>query len=348
MAFTNAYVLDEGIPMGKRQPAAPDPVATAQAQAGANRTTALTEQQINMIDQVNPWGSVRYRQTGQAFSPTTGIGSESYYYNPTTGEYRTSIPTPVNLTNGSSASFSDLPGVIRGISNGSLASSAQLDATMQADGWQRVQGILTPRYEQYTELSPEQQAIFDQTQAAETNLAGLAADQSAAIRDLLNTEFSFNNDDASQWAYDLASPRILEQQRQNELAARNTLASKGIREGSAAWDREMQRLTNANTDQLNQLALTGRQQAFSEALAQRNQPINEITALLSGSQVSNPAQMSGPTPQSSVGGVDYSGIVQQNYQNQINANNARMGGIGGLFGTILGGPVGGALAGRLF
>ena len=111
------------------------------------------------------------------------------------------------------------------------------------------------------------------------------------------------------------------------------MINSGIRPGTELWGTEMTRLTNANTDQMNQLALTGRGQAFSESLATRNQPINEITALLSGSQVSNPASQSGPTPQTQVGGVDYSGLVQGNYQNQMNAYGAKMGGLFGLAGT---------------
>src|SRR3546814_1739843 len=92
---------------------------------------------------------------------------------------------------------------------------------------------------------------------------------------------------------DLASPRILEQQGQNEKALRTRLINAGLRPGSAGWDAEMTRLTTANTDQLNQLALTGRGQPFSEALATRNHPINEITAILSGSQASTPARKIG-------------------------------------------------------
>jgi hypothetical protein len=166
-----------------------------------------------------------------------------------------------------------------------------------------------PKFTQTTTLSPEQQAIFNQSQAAEGNLAGIANEQSAFLKDYLNKPFEFNNSDAEQWAFDLASPRIRQNQMQAEDTLRSTLANKGIREGSAAWNAEMSRMTNANTDQMNQLALTGRGQAFSEAMASRNQPINEITALLSGSQVSNPAQMSGAMPQTGVAGVDYTGLV---------------------------------------
>jgi hypothetical protein len=153
------------------------------------------------------------------------------------------------------------------------------------------------------------------------------------MRDYLNTPFSFTNDDASQWAYDLASPRILAQQGQNEDSLRTTLANKGIREGSAAWNAEMSRLTNANTDQLNQLALTGRGQAFQEAAYQRANPLNELSALMSGSQVGMP--QFGATPQTGVAGTDYTGLVNQQYQSQVQQANAMNGGLFGLLGTGL-------------
>lgn len=254
-----------------RTPSAPDPVQTAQAQAGMNRDTAITQMQLNNTNQHNPWGSVEYEQTG-----TTG--------------------------------FTDSQG-----------------------NW-----VETPQFSQTTTLSPEQQAIFDQTQGAEQNLATLANEQSGFLQDYLSEPFEFNNSDAEQWAYDLASPRILQQQGQNEDTLRSTLANKGIREGSAAWDAEMRRMTNANTDQMNQLALTGRGQAFNEAMATRNAPINEITALLSGSQVSNPAQMSSPTAQAGVGGVDYTGLVNQQYQSEVANHQNMMGGLFGLASTGVG------------
>lgn len=193
--------------------------------------------------------------------------------------------------------------------------------------------ITLPRYTQTTTLSPEQQAIFEQGQVAQGNLAGLAADQSAAMRDYLAEPFTYTNQDAENWAYDLASPRILNQQAQNEDQLRTTLANKGIREGSAAWNNELGRMTNANSDQLNQLALTGRAQAYQEALTNRNQPINELSALMSGSQVSMP--QFGSTPQTGVAGVDYTGLVNNQYQAQVQSANAMNGGLFGLLGTGL-------------
>lgn len=196
--------------------------------------------------------------------------------------------------------------------------------------------IEVPAFTANTQLTPEQQAIFDQSQQADLNLATIGAEQSAKIGELLNTPFSYNNQDAENWAFDLAQGRIAPQQEQQRKALEVQLANRGIQPGTAAYSNEMQRLTNANTDQMNQLALTGRQQGFNEALAMRNQPLNEIIGLTSGTQVQNPNATFAQTPQSQVGGVDYTGLVNQKYQSEMAGYNAQMGALGGLFGGITG------------
>lgn len=261
--------MESGVRTIVSTPKAPDPYATAAAQSGMNRDTAVSQQLINMTDQVNPWGTV-------AYSPN---GSTSY-----------------------------------------------VDSTGKT--------VTIPRYTQTTTFTPEQQQIFDLTQGAQTNLAGLAKDQSAMLQDYLSKPFEFNNQDAADWSYDLAASRILPQQQRSQEALRTQLINSGLRPGSDTYNIAMEQQMQANNDQLNQLALTGRSQAFSEALAGRNQPINEITALMSGSQVSNPASMSGATPQASVGGVDYTGLVNQQYQAKLANQQAMMGGLFGLAGNL--------------
>ena len=66
----------------------------------------------------------------------------------------------------------------------------------------------TPKYTQTTSLSDAQQAVLDQTQGAQLNLATIANDQSAFLNDYLDKPFTFDNNSAETWAYDLASPRI--------------------------------------------------------------------------------------------------------------------------------------------
>ena len=81
-----------------------------------------------------------------------------------------------------------------------------------------------------------------------------------------------------------------------------------------------------------------RAQSLAEQYAQRNQPINEISALMSGSQVKDPSFVN--TPNQQIPTTDYAGLVNnafsQNLQNyQVQSNNANQL-IGGLFGAIAG------------
>lgn len=51
-------------------PKAPDPYATAQAQGAMNKQTAIAQQELNMVNQNTPWGSLNYQQTGTSKSGT--------------------------------------------------------------------------------------------------------------------------------------------------------------------------------------------------------------------------------------------------------------------------------------
>ena len=57
-------------------PAAPDPVATANAQQNLNQNTATTQQLLNMTNQVTPDGSLTYNQTGS--NSFTGADGKTY------------------------------------------------------------------------------------------------------------------------------------------------------------------------------------------------------------------------------------------------------------------------------
>lgn len=198
-----------------------------------------------------------------------------------------------------------------------------------------------PTFTQTTSYTPEQQAIFDASTQAQTNLANIASQQSANVQQTLNDPFKFDNQDAANWAYDLASQRILPQQQKAQQALESQLINRGLRPGTAAWNSELERQRQGNNDQMNQLALTSRSQAFNEALTTRNQPLNELTALLSGSQIANPGQQSPATPQAQVAGVDYTGLVNSQYQAKLASSQA---GLGGLFGLV--GSLGGAAVGK--
>jgi hypothetical protein len=92
--------------------------------------------------------------------------------------------------------------------------------------------------------------------------------------------------------------------------------------------------SQSENDAYNQLLLTGNSQAFSQGQATRNQPINEITALMSGSQVSQPNYAS--TNAGQIANTDFAGLQQQAYANKMNQYNQQMAQrnsiMGGLFG----------------
>ena len=101
---------------------------------------------------------------------------------------------------------------------------------------------------------------------------------------------------------------------------------------------------------------TAAQQALAQQAAIRSIPVNEISALLSGGQVSVP-QFQGysgvtvaPAPVFQAGQAA-GDFAQRNYANQVGSYNAGMGLLGslaGAAGTALGGPFGGALGKGLF
>src|SRR5581483_5757386 len=60
-------------------PTPPDPTATANAQAQYNKEAAQTQAEMNMVNQVTPYGTLNYQQTGTAkdgtpqFTSTTSL-----------------------------------------------------------------------------------------------------------------------------------------------------------------------------------------------------------------------------------------------------------------------------------
>jgi hypothetical protein len=251
-------------------PKPPDPKVTAAAQTATNIGTAIANNELQLIDQRTPYGSLTYNQTG------------SYdYTDPSSGDVHT-IPT----------------------------------------------------YEAVTELTPIQQQTLDRTQRAQRNLAGLANQQSGFLKDYLAEPATFDTSEIEGRLYDLGSQRLDPRFEQQREGLRTRLANQGVTPGSEAYRREMEALSQAENDAYNQLILQGRGQAFNEAVTQRNQPINEITALLSGSQVTNP-NVAVQSPQGAAT-TDYAGLVNQNFAQQQQNFQQKSAGVNSLLGGLFG------------
>lgn len=190
-----------------------------------------------------------------------------------------------------------------------------------------------PTFTATQSLSPEQQKLYDLGMNTQQNLAQIGVDQSGRIRDLLGSPIELSNEAVEQRLFDLGRQRLDPVLQEREEGLRQKLADQGIQEGSRAFDRAMGSLYEGSNDAYNQLLLSGRGQALQELLTMRNQPINEITALLSNSQVSQPNFVNAQMP--TIANTDVGGITNQAYQNELAGwqANQQMGNnlMGGLF-----------------
>lgn len=260
-----------------KQPPAPDPAATAAAATAQNVKTATTQQQLNMVDQNTPYGTLAYQQTGT-----------------------------------------------------------------WADG--------TPKFSATTTLSPEEQRNQEQQWKFDNLVNQLGIDQTQRLSGHLDKPIQLGNEATEARLMELGRARLDPTFDQRWQSIEAALANKGITENSEAYARERERFAQERNDAYNQLLLTGRGQANQELLAERNQPINEITALMSGGQVTQPNFIG--TPTATVAPVDYAGLVNNNYLGQVSAYNADQakrgalyGALGGMAGTALGGWASGGFKG---
>ena len=199
-----------------------------------------------------------------------------------------------------------------------------------------------PRTTATTTLSPTGQQIQANSDASKINLSGIAKDQSGFLKDYLANPFNADTGAIEGRLEELGRSRLDPRFERQEESLRTRLANQGITPGSEAWNREMGTLGESRNDAYNQLMLTGRGQAFNELQALRNQPINEISALLSGSQVSNP-NVAMMTPQG-MPTTDVAGLINQNYnqrlgawQQQAQSQGSLLGGLFGLGAKAIGG-----------
>lgn len=193
----------------------------------------------------------------------------------------------------------------------------------------------TPRLTATTTYSPEQQALMGKTNQIQSNLADTGVAQSQRLGQLLSQPFSLSNEATEGRLMELGRKRLDPALASRRASTEQDLFNRGVRPGTEAYDKAMRGVTEGENDAYNQLLLTGRGQAVNEALTERNQPLNEIMGLASGTQIQAPQFQS--TPQSGVAPTDISGLVQQNYQSQMQQYNAGMSGLFGLGATALGG-----------
>lgn len=199
----------------------------------------------------------------------------------------------------------------------------------------------TPRYEATQTYSPEEQQLFEKGNQTQNNLADIGVSQSAKIGQLLNSPFSVDTATADK-IQGLQNEFLDPQWQRNQDALETQLINKGIRPGSQQYTQAMTDFSNNRQKAYDQSYLDSYNTAQQSALTERNQPINEITALLSGSQVSQPGFTNTPTTgvaPTDVIGAQQQSLNQQNlgYQANLAQSQGLMNGLFGLGKTALGG-----------
>ena len=350
-------------------PAPTNPVDTAQAATGTNIGTAISNMFLNSMNQVGPDGTRTYDQTGSyqykdpytgqtydiprftqtdtlsgAQSAIKGQNDQTKYNLASMGNQQSQklsdwLSNPFSTEGapaaGDASTISGVPGASTTFGDaGDIKSSYGPEDNFSSDR-QRVEDSLMSR-------------INPQLARERGNIEQRLADQGIKYG---SPAYTAAMDDYNRQATDTRFGAIgaagQEQQRMMDMAAQEAGFQNAAQQQK--YTQELGRGTFGNASLAQQLAQaqqafgaqnTSRSNWMNEQYAQRNQPINEITALMSGSQVSSP--QFGATPQSQIPTTDVAGLInnqfnqqQQNYQQQNQAWQSTMGGILGLGGNAM-------------
>lgn len=201
-----------------------------------------------------------------------------------------------------------------------------------------------------TTLNPMAQTAFDEQQRANASLSTLAANQADFLQGYMSETPELVTDYSGDYAAEVQAAmmeRLQPQMAQQYDDLSSRLVAQGLQPGSEAFDRQMDAYYQGTNDMQTQAFLASQGAARDQAsfynqatMAARNQPINEITALLSGSQVNVP--QFGIASPAGLPTTDIAGMMYDSYGQEMDAYNAQMkqanamwGGLFGLAGDVV-------------
>ena len=191
-----------------------------------------------------------------------------------------------------------------------------------------------PTWSATQSLSPVQQQLLDYQNQSSLGLGQLAGKGLGYVSNMLDTPFDtsklpttgFNPSQSYQDAY---MQRLAPQIQQGREALSVDLANRGIPIGSEAYKRAMQSQSQRENDLLLGATTQGfgvgqqaRQQGLQEQAYLRNEPLNTLNAVRTGSQVQGPTFVN-PAMQANTAGADILGATQMGYNAQLGAANAQ-------------------------
>lgn len=193
-------------------------------------------------------------------------------------------------------------------------------------------------------LSPTGQKLLDYSNES---ALGLGEQQNQALQRVdqsLSQPFDQQSvGDVADQSYAMQTARLDPQWQAKEDQEYTRLANQGLSPGGEAYDANMRNFNQARNDAYGQARLSSintMPQTYQLAQALRSQPLNELNALRTGSQVTNPTFQVAPQQQT-MPGTNYLGATQAQsqydmglYNSQVAQNNSMMNGMMGLAGTI--------------
>lgn len=194
--------------------------------------------------------------------------------------------------------------------------------------------------------SPEQQALYEQSTRTKGLLGGLGEQGATALGGVVGKNFDLTGappaptaGGARQDAYDAIMSRVNEDTASAKDKQNSTLIAAGIRPGTKAYqdamfaidrganDARQQAITAAGAEGQRDFTMgtQARKDAIAELLAQRQTPLNEINALMSGSQVSNPFAVPGAAQNAQIPPAPLYNAAMQTGQYNTDAYNTGVG-----------------------
>lgn len=158
-------------------------------------------------------------------------------------------------------------------------------------------------------LSPGEQGVYDKNLTARTNLGDLSIQGSDALKGVVGTQVDFSGapavgdgSETREKVYQALMSRITGDTANERDQTNSDLIARGIRPGTKAYDDAQNLITRGFNDARSSAEVNAgnaanqqfgmdtqaRNSYIAELLSKRQTPLNEINALLSGSQVSNP------------------------------------------------------------
>lgn len=245
-------------------PSPPDPYATANAQQGLNKQTAITQAYLNNVNQITPYGNLSYTQTGT--SP---------------------------------------------------------------DG--------TPQFTATTQLSPQEQALFDATMGTQNSVATDAGLLAKQIQGQLTHAPDLSNSALTQQMMNWGSQYLQPVFNNQQSNLNSQLAAQGITQGSDAWN-NAQNLQSRNVNNAYEnLFMQAEPLAYNQAVESYQLPISTLGTLLGEGQPGSVNQGLVSTPQEQIQPANLESLVQQNYQSQLQNYGNSMSGIFGIGSALAGG-----------